>query len=86
MANPGQKGRSEPAASAAAWSVCAPGLALVAPRAALLPDSLHCGSDVSGSAVQFNSSVSAMPATRLKDKSTPSPAGTADYTLLVRWQ
>jgi hypothetical protein len=35
-------------------------------------DTLHCSSDVGGSAAQFNSSVSAMP---------PSPSGTFDTAL-----
>jgi hypothetical protein len=47
-------------------------------------DTLHCSSDVAGSAVQFNSSVSAMPSHLSRTFATPAHPGTAD-TLLLRW-
>jgi hypothetical protein len=47
-------------------------------------DTLHCSSDVGGSAAQFNSSVSAMPPSPSRTFETPAHPGTAD-TLLLRW-
>jgi hypothetical protein len=47
-------------------------------------DTLHCRLDVAGSAVQFNSSVSAMPPSPLRTFETPVHPGTAD-TLLLRY-
>ena len=47
-------------------------------------DTLHYTNYVAGEAVQFNRSVSAMPVTNSKVKSTLPLAGTADYTLLLR--
>ena len=85
MAPTGQKGRSESTANSAAGPVRTPGLPLIAVPLAAPLDSLHSALGVSGSAVQFNSSVSAMPATTSEDKSTLPPAGTADYTLLLCW-
>jgi hypothetical protein len=82
MANTGQKGRSAAAARSAAGSLRAPPWPWTAPHRVARLDSLHSASGATGSAVQFNSSVSAMPATSSKDKSTLPPAGTADYTLL----
>jgi len=46
-------------------------------------DTFHCNSQVAGSAVQFNSSVSAMPAHTTRTFATPPHPGTAD-TLLLR--
>ena len=46
-------------------------------------DTFHCSSDVAGSAVQFNSSVSAMPDNPTRTFATPPHPGTAD-TLLLR--
>ena len=46
-------------------------------------DTLHCREDIGGSAVQFNSNVSAMPASHSRTFETPAHPGTAD-TLLVR--
>ena len=46
-------------------------------------DTLHCSSDVGGSAAQFNSSVSAMPPYLSRTSETPVHPGTAD-TLLLR--
>jgi hypothetical protein len=46
-------------------------------------DTLHCSSDVGGSAAQFNSSVSAMPPYLSRTSETPAHPGTAD-TLLLR--
>ena len=46
-------------------------------------DTLHCSSDVGGSAAQFNSSVSAMPPYLSRTFATPVHPGTAD-TLLLR--
>ena len=46
-------------------------------------DTLHCSSDVVGSAAQFNSSVSAMPPYLSRTFATPVHPGTAD-TLLLR--
>ena len=49
-------------------------------------NSFHCRSDrIRGSAVQFNSSVSAMPLNAWGKSAAPSGQGTADYTLLVCW-
>jgi hypothetical protein len=47
-------------------------------------DTLHYRSCVQGSAVQFNSSVSAMPQLPLPHSFAPVALGTAD-TLLLRW-
>ena len=47
-------------------------------------DTLHCSSDVVGSAAQFNSSVSAMPPPPARTFETPVHPGTAD-TLLLRY-
>ena len=46
-------------------------------------DTLHCSSDVGGSAAQFNGSVSAMPPHPARTFETPAHSGTAD-TLLLR--
>jgi hypothetical protein len=46
-------------------------------------DTLHCSSEVAGSAAQFNSSVSAMPPPPSRTFETPVHSGTAD-TLLLR--
>ena len=45
---------------------------------------LHCNSPVAGSAVQFNSSVSAMPDKPTRTFATPLNSGTAE-TLLLFW-
>jgi hypothetical protein len=45
-------------------------------------DTFHCNSQVAGSAVQFNSSVSAMPDTPTRTFATPPHPGTADTRLL----
>jgi hypothetical protein len=47
-------------------------------------DTLHCSSDVAGSAVQFNSGVPAMPNHPTRTFATPPHPGTAD-TPLLRW-
>ncbi len=47
-------------------------------------DTLHCSSDVAGSAAQFNRSVSAMPPYLSRTFQTPVHPGTAD-TLLLRY-
>ena len=47
-------------------------------------DTLHCSSDVAGSAAQFNRSVSAMPPCLSRTFQTPVHPGTAD-TLLLRY-
>jgi hypothetical protein len=47
-------------------------------------DTLHCRQEIAGSAVQFNSSVSAMPPKPPRTFEAPLHPGTAD-TLLVRW-
>jgi hypothetical protein len=52
-------------------------------RGETLTDTFHCSSRVAGSAVQFNSSVSAMPAHTTRTFATPPHPGTAD-TLLLR--
>ena len=79
MATTGQKGLSTRAAALAArcWQP------QNRPARPVPSDSFHCQPGVSGSAVQFNSSVSAMPATTPKDRSLLPPAGTADNTLLL---
>ena len=46
-------------------------------------DTFHCNSQVAGSAVQFNSSVSAMPDKHTRTFAAPPHPGTAD-TLLLR--
>ena len=46
-------------------------------------DTFHCNSHVAGSAVQFNSSVSAMPDYPTRTSATPPHPGMAD-TLLLR--
>ncbi len=51
---------------------------------ALGRDSFHCSPQGRGSAVQFNSSVSAMPAAASRTFPAPASKGTAD-TLPVRW-
>lgn len=83
MAKLGQEGRSATAASSAAQPFCAPALAPVPTPVALLPDSLRYSSEASGSAVQFNRSVSAMPSQEVGNFARPSGQGTAD-TLLLR--
>jgi hypothetical protein len=45
-------------------------------------DTLHCSSEVAGSAAQFNSSVSAMPPYLSRTSETPVHSGTADILLL----
>ena len=47
-------------------------------------DTLHCSLSVTGSAAQFNSSVSAMPPPPSRTFETPVHSGTAD-TLLLRY-
>ena len=54
------------------------------PRGETPVDTLHCSSPVAGSAVQFNSSVPAMPDHPKRTFATPPHPGTAD-TLLLRW-
>lgn len=80
MANPGQKGPCGAAASFAVGPLSAVGL----PAPSAGPDSLHSSLGVSGSAVQFNSSVSAMPPHNSRKFARLFLPGTAD-TLLVRW-
>jgi hypothetical protein len=46
------------------------------------PDTLHCSSDVAGSAVQFNGSVSPMPAHPARTFAAPPHPGTVDTLLL----
>jgi hypothetical protein len=83
MAHIGQKGPSGVAANAVPWSLSAAPRRLLASRVTEAPDSLHCRSDASDSAVQFNRSVSAMPS-RTSGKFGRLPRqGTAD-TLLLR--
>jgi hypothetical protein len=45
-------------------------------------DTLHCSTDVAGSAAQFNRSVSAMPSYLSRTSETPLHPGTADALLL----
>jgi hypothetical protein len=79
MATTGQKGLPAPAAAAAARRRQSQNC----PLRPVLSDSFHCQPGASGSAAQFNRSVSAMPATTSKDRSRLPSAGTADYTLLL---
>jgi hypothetical protein len=65
-----------PAGSLHPWPVRTRGTAPV--------DTFHCSSPVAGSAVQFNSGVSAMPDNPRRTFAPPPHPGTAD-TPLLRW-